>query len=99
MGGESGTDLLNDANENFAKIYQMQAALKKIIISDEYKNSLLILDDLRTKDVLNYFDIGCKILTTTSDLNFVCRNDSVKKITVSINNFTHTLNGDKKVLF
>lgn len=89
MGGEHAIDLFNDANENYAKIYQMQAALKKVIISDEYKNSLLILDDLRTKGVLNYFDIGCKILTTTSDLNFVCRNDSVKKITVSTSNFTY----------
>jgi hypothetical protein len=42
-------------------------SLRRYFISDALREGLLILDDVSSPEVIEAFDVGCKILVTTKD--------------------------------
>lgn len=65
------SELVTDNIDENLKVQKLQAALRKVLSTPEFHNTLLVLDKLRCPNVIKYFDVGCKIFTTTCDLNFV----------------------------
>lgn len=83
-GAKFDNELVTDNGNDDLKILNLQNALKQIFVSPNYKRSLLVLDKLRCPKVHNYFNVGCKILTTTCDINFVPRHNGLKIIKVIV---------------
>ena len=44
-----------------------RASLQRYFITDILRQGLLILDDVKSVELIQAFDIGCKILVTTKD--------------------------------
>lgn len=51
--------------------------LKDLFLTRELNDSLLILDDACSEDVLSYFDIGCKCVITTQNKNILRKEDAI----------------------
>ncbi|XP_077282945.1 uncharacterized protein LOC143908959 [Arctopsyche grandis] len=58
--------------------------LAEMFSKDINKDSLLIIDDPREKQIVEAFDVGCKILVTTQDSTLVDSNSSILKINDSL---------------
>uniref|UniRef100_A0A1B6E0E3 CARD domain-containing protein n=1 Tax=Clastoptera arizonana TaxID=38151 RepID=A0A1B6E0E3_9HEMI len=57
-----------------------QAQLRKSFRESNLKHSLIILDDVGSRDVIEAFDIGCKVLVTTNDEDVMIHRESVTTI-------------------
>lgn len=84
-GANFDNELLTDHIDDNLKVQKLQTALKKVLITPEFHNTLLVLDKLRCPNVLKYFDVGCKLFTTTIDLNFVPQSNGRIVIKVTLN--------------
>lgn len=51
--------------------------LRELFLTNELSDSLLILDDACSEDVLSYFDIGCKCVITTQNKNILRKEDAI----------------------
>ena len=50
----------------------MAQKLKSVVLKDrEYKQMLLVLDNVCEHEVVDAFDIGCKMLITTQDKSII----------------------------
>lgn len=49
----------------------MKDELKKIFLKPEFKEALLVLDDVSCEEVISAFEFGCKILVTTNKRTIV----------------------------
>lgn len=84
-------EIITDNIDDNLKIQKLQAALKKVLVTPEYKDALIVLDKLRCPKVFKYFDVGCKLLTTTCDLNFVPQSNGRQVIKVNTKGFAQCL--------
>lgn len=51
--------------------------LKNLFRSDNYRDSLLVLDDVFLPEATEAFDVGCKTLITTQDKDVVTGNNTI----------------------
>lgn len=82
-GANFDSEILTDNIADNLKVQKLHLALKNVLITPEFHNTLLVLDKLRCPNVLKYFDVGCKLFTTTIDLNFVPQTNGRVVIKVS----------------
>lgn len=66
----------------------MKDELTKIFLKPEFKDALLILNDVQSKDVIDAFRFGCKTLVTTRNRSIV-PNECSETIDVSWSNYAH----------
>lgn len=83
IGGNFDNELVTNNVDDNLKVQQLQVALRKVLSTPEYHNTLIVLDKLRCLNIVNYFDLGCKLFTTTCDLNFVPQSNCRVVIKVS----------------
>lgn len=65
--------------------------LAEMFSKDINKDSLLIIDDPREMQIVEAFDVGCKILVTTQDSTLVDSNSSILKVTTYNSKFDDSL--------
>lgn len=83
MGAPFDSETLTNNTDETIKVQILHAALKRVLVTPEFKQTLFVLDKLRCPNVVKYFDIGCKLLTTTCDLNLVPQSNCHRVIMVS----------------
>lgn len=61
----------------------MKVELSRFLTRSEYNNALIVLDDVLTQEVIELFDLGCKILLTTQVVNLVKNRPNATLLEVS----------------
>lgn len=55
----------------------LRNVLKQVVLSSTaYSQALIVLDNVRTKDIVSSFEIGCKLVVTTLDKTFVAEDQN-----------------------
>lgn len=61
----------------------MKVELSRFLTNPEYSNALVVLDDVFNQDIIELFDLGCKMLITTQAVDSVKNRPNVKVLNVS----------------